>query len=80
MNGLRVYKDLNASVAVSSDLNFYSRRSGGPYYRWHYEKLCSRWLWSRMHALELDERALIMTHWKGIPAELKLSMTEHYVE
>ncbi len=80
MVGLRVYKDLNASVAAPANLNFYSRRSGGPYYRWRYERLCSRWQWSRMHALELDERELIVTRWKGIPAELKSSLTEHYVE
>jgi hypothetical protein len=80
MNGLRVYKNLNASVAAPADLNFYSRRSGGPYYRWRYERLFSRWQWSRLHTIELEEMELVVANWKGLPAELKLSLNEHYVE
>jgi hypothetical protein len=80
MTGLRLFKDLKATVASSADLNFYSRRSGGPYYRWRYEKVRSRWQWSRMCALELGDRELVAAHWNGLPAELKSSLSEHYVE
>lgn len=80
MNGLRVYRDLKASAGSSANPNFYTRRSGGPYYRWRYEKLCSRWQWSRVHALELENRELVAARWKAVPAELKLSLNEHYLE
>ena len=79
VHGLRLYKDVNASVGAATDLNFYSRRSGGPYYRWHYEKV-GGWQWSRMRAPELAHRELIIAPWKGAPATLKLSLTEHYME
>lgn len=75
MTGLRVFKDLKAT-----DLNFYSRRSGGPYYRWRYEKVRLRWQWSRMCALELEDRELVAAGWKIVPDELKLRLDEHYLE
>ena len=80
MTGLRLFKDLNATVASSADLKFYSRRSGGPYYRWRYEKVRSRWQWSRMRALELEHRELVGAHWKALPTELQLTLHEHYME
>ncbi|HEX7294537.1 MAG TPA: hypothetical protein VF251_02215 [Pyrinomonadaceae bacterium] len=80
MQGLQVYKDLNAPVGAATDLNFYSRRSGGPYYRWRYEKVCSRWQWARMGAHELEKTALVAAHWNAVPADLKLSLDEHYQE
>lgn len=75
MTGLRLFKDLKAP-----DSNFYSRRSGGPYYRWRYEKPRARWQWSRMHALELEERELVATRWEIVPAGLKVRLDEHYLE
>ena len=80
MNGLRVYRDLEASADHSVNPNFYSRRSGGPYYRWRYEEFRARWRWSRMHAVELEDRELVATHWQAVPAQLKLSLDEHYIE
>jgi hypothetical protein len=80
MTGLRLFKDLKAPVSSTTDLNFYSRRSAGPYYRWRYEKVCSRWQWSRVRAFELDDRELVAAHWKALPAELKSSLNEHYLE
>jgi hypothetical protein len=80
MTGLRLFKNLKATVASSADLYFYSRRSGGPYYRWRYEKVRSRWQWYRMRALELEDSELVAARWKAVPAELKLSLKEHYLE
>lgn len=80
MTGLRLFKDLKAAVASSADLKFYSRRLGGPYYRWRYEQVHSRWEWSRMRALDLENRELIAAHWNALPTELKLSLDEHYME
>ena len=76
MNGLRVYVDLkrpDPRCAV-----FYTRRAGGPYYRWQYEELRGQWLGSRMHAFELTE--LVSAPWKEVPAALRSSLDEHYVD
>lgn len=80
MNGLQVYKDLNAPIGAAIDQNFYSRRAGGPYYRWRYEKVRLRWQWSRMGARELEKAELVAAHWNAVPVELKLSLNEHYQE
>lgn len=51
MNGLRVYIDQKKRGTWCAV--FYSRRAGGPYYRWRYEDLRGQWLGSRVHASEL---------------------------
>jgi len=73
MNDLRVYVDLKRSSTV-----FYTRRAGGPYYRWRYEELRGQWLGSRMSASKLLE--LVSTPWKEVPTALKSSLAEHYVD
>ena len=80
MNGLRVYRDLKAPAVTCANPNFSFRRSGGPYYRWRYEALRAQWQWSRMGALELENKELVAACWKTVPAELKLSLNEHYLE
>jgi hypothetical protein len=50
MNGLRVYIDQKRRDTWCAI--FYTRRAGGPYYRWRYEELRGQWLGSRMHAFE----------------------------
>jgi len=80
VHGLQVYKDLNAPIGAAIDQNFYSRRAGGPYYRWRYEKVRSRWQWSRLEAHELEKTEMVPTHWNAVPAELKVRFDEHYQE
>ena len=80
MNGLRVYIDLKRPDTLCADPVFYTRREGGPYYRWRYEELRGRWLGSRMHAFELPVTELVSAPWRDIPAALKLSLGEHYVD
>lgn len=80
MNGLRVYSELKASAVPSANPSFYTRRAGGPYYRWRYETLSARWQWSRMNALELAETELVAARWTAVPAELRLTLIEHYQE
>lgn len=78
MNGLRVYINLTrpgASCAV-----FYTRREGGPYYCWRYEELSGHWLGSRMHAFNLPVAELVSAPWKEVPAALKSSLGQHYVD
>ena len=80
MNGLRVYIDPKRLATWSADLIFYSRRGGGPYYRWRYEELRGRWLSSRVPALELSVAELVCAPWKEVPAALKSRLDEHYVD
>ena len=78
MNGLRVYidqKKRDTRCAV-----FYTRRAGGPYYRWQYEDLRGHWLGCRMHAFELPVTELVLAPWKEVPAALRSSLDGHYVD
>lgn len=77
MNGLRVYIDLNRGETWCAV--FYTRRAGGPYYRWRFEELRSQWLGSRMHAFDLPTE-LVSAPWKEIPGALKSSLEGHYVD
>ena len=78
MDGLRVYSDLKRTDALCGV--FYTRRAGGPYYRWRYEELRGQWLGYRMHAFELLVMELVSTPWKEVPTALKSSLDGHYVD
>ena len=80
MNGLRVYINQKRPDTWSAGPVFYSRRGGGPYYRWRYEELRGCWLSSRVPAFELTVAELVSAPWREVPAELKSSLDEHYVD
>ena len=80
MNGLRVYTDPKRPGTCCADSIFYSRRGGGPYYRWRYEGLRGCWLSSRVPAVELSLTELVSAPWREVPAALKTSLDEHYVD
>ena len=79
MNGLKVYLS-NRANPQGGGLIFYSQRAGGPCYRWRYEELRREWLCSRMHAGDLTLTELVSVPWKDIPALLKTTLDQHYVE
>ncbi|HZI87804.1 MAG TPA: hypothetical protein VFD48_13300 [Pyrinomonadaceae bacterium] len=79
MKGLRVYLDSTRADLQGGSLIFYSQRAGGPYYRWRYEEVRG-WLCSRMHAGDLTFTQLVSAPWKEIPAGLKTTLDQHYVE
>ena len=79
MKGLRVYFSKRANPQ-GEGLIFYSQRAGGPCYRWRYEELRGEWLCSRMHAGDLTLTELVSAPWKDIPALLKTTLDQHYVE
>ncbi len=56
--GLRVYVDTVGTDTFAKHGVFYSRRAGGPYYRWHYEAEGDRWCGSRVH-LEATPKFLV---------------------
>ena len=80
MQGLRVYLDLKRADLLGGGLIFYTQRAGGPYYRWRYEELRGEWRCSRMHAYDLTLSDLVSAPWKDIPAALKTTLDQHYVE
>jgi hypothetical protein len=79
MKGLRVYLSRRANPLGGGHI-FYSQRAGGPYYRWRYEELRGEWLCSRMHGGDLTLTELISAPWKDVPAQLKTTLDQHYVE
>jgi hypothetical protein len=80
MNGLRIYIDLRRPDTSRADPVFYTRRAGGPYYRWRYEELRGQWLGSRMKPYDLTVMELVSAPWKGIPPALRTSIDEHYID
>ncbi|HEX7331642.1 MAG TPA: hypothetical protein VF290_09080 [Pyrinomonadaceae bacterium] len=78
MSGVTVYIDLKGSDTLYAI--FYTRRAGGPYYRWQYEELRGKWQGSRMRAVELPVMELVSTPWKEVPTALKSRLDEHYVD
>ena len=80
MKGLRVYVDLDRPERCCEGTIFYTRRADGPYYRWQYEELNGRWLSCRVHVCDVTTAELVLAPWKGIPATLKASLGEHYVD
>ena len=80
MKGLRIYVDLKRPDPWCRGAIFYTRRAGGPYYRWQYEELSGQWLCSRMHPCDLTIPDLTSAPWNRIPVALKNSLDGHYVD
>lgn len=79
MNGLRMF--IRPDNRDSGENNvFYSQRSHGPIYRWHYEQHCARWQVSRVDASHWSSHELCTTPWQSVPQELKAQLSNHYVE
>ena len=79
MNGLRMFIRPDSNDSVESNI-FYSQRSYGPIYRWHYEKQLARWQAARVDASNWSSQELCTTPWQSVPPELKTRLSEHYVE
>ncbi len=66
-------------VSVENNV-FYSQRSRGPIYRWHYENHLARWQVARLDASHGSSHKFFNASWQSIPQELKTQLTEHYLE
>ena len=78
MNGLRIFIRPDKGPV---ELNvFYSQRSHGPMYRWHYEEQLARWHVARVDASHWSSHELCTTSWQSVPQELKSQLSEHYIE
>jgi hypothetical protein len=80
VSGLRVYIN-PAGAELSDELGvFYSRREGGPFYRWSYDKAAGRWRSSRVEPSVSAIKALSVANWKIVPPALRARLDEHYLE
>lgn len=77
MSGLQVYIN---TVGADMPGVFYSRRAGGPYYRWCFEEEIVRWRSSRVHPSALALKAFCLANWKTVPPALQVRLDEHYLE
>jgi len=78
MNGLRMFIRPD-KVQVENNV-FYSQRSHGPIYRWHYEKHIGKWHGARVDASHWSSNELCTASWQSVPQELKAQLSEHYIE
>ena len=80
MTELRVY--INPAVAGTSDGRgvFYTRRAGGPYYRWRYEEEAGAWRAARVGLSNQTLRALDVSNWQTVPAALQAKLLKHYLD
>ena len=78
MNGLRIFIRPD-KVSVENNV-FYSQRSHGPIYRWHYQTQLARWQVTRVDASDWSSHEFCAASWQSVPQELKAQLSEHYVE
>ena len=79
MNGLRMFIRPDHRGPVETNV-FYSQRSHGPIYRWHYEETSDRWNAARVDASDWSSHELCTARWHSVPQKLKAQLNEHYVE
>ena len=79
MNGLRIFINPDTRDQGNNSV-FYSQRSHGPVYRWHYEKHLARWHVARVDASHWNTHELSTARWQSVPQKLKAQLSEHYVE
>ena len=78
MNGLRIFIKPDSREGENSV--FYSQRSHGPIYRWHYKEHLGRWVVVRVDALTSFSKELCAASWHSVPLGLKAQLNEHYIE
>jgi hypothetical protein len=79
MNGLRMFIRPEQKGPVQNTI-FYSQRSNGPMYRWHYEEHAGRWHVARLGNADLTSHDLCNASWQSVPQGLKAQLSEHYIE
>ena len=78
MNGLRMF--IRRDKGSVEDNVFYSQRSRGPIYRWHYENNPAKWHVARMDVSDWSPHEFCTASWQSVPQGLKAQLSEHYVE
>jgi len=80
MRDLHVYTEPLGPDERGGQTAFYSRRADGPYYRWLYAEGAGRWCCSRVRLDRPALRVLCVARWEAVPAALRKSLGEHYLE
>jgi hypothetical protein len=80
MNELRMYTKIEVPEMRGGYPVFYSRREGGPYYRWSFDDASRQWQAGRILPADVLPRTLEPAAWKTIPALLKRNIADHYQE
>jgi hypothetical protein len=80
MRELRVYINPAGTSTPDEQSVFYSRRAGGPYYRWLFEVELGQWCCSRVHLPNLTLKTLCAASWRIVPSALQAKLNEHYPE
>ncbi len=80
MTELRVYTNPAGAGTSDGGAVFYTRRSGGPYYRWRYEEEAGAWRASRVGLSSQTLRALGVSNWQTVPAALQAKLLKHYLD
>lgn len=78
MNGLRMF--IPPDNGPVKGTVFYSQRSCGPIYRWHYEEDLARWHVARLAPSRWSAHELCAAPWQSVPEKLKAQLSEHYVD
>jgi len=78
MSGLHIF--ILPDKGSSEDNVFYSQRSHGPMYRWHYEKHLAEWHVARVDTSHWSSHEFCTARWRSVPQGLKARLSEHYVE
>ena len=78
MNGLRMF--IRPNKGPDENNVFYSQRSRGPLYRWHYQHHLAKWHVARIDTSDWSSHELCSAPWQSVPEELKNQLIEHYVE
>ena len=71
---LQVYINTEDTAAPAI---FYSRRSKGPFYRWHYDEAKRQWYSTRVHIKSVPV-SFHRVGQKALPAEFQTALEEHY--
>ena len=78
MHGLRMF--IRPDKGPVENNVFYSQRSQGPIYRWHYEEHVAKWRVARVDVSDWSPHVFCTATWQSVPQELKTRLSEHYVE
>ena len=80
IGGLQIYIDPVGAGLTNNPRDFYSRRAGGPFYRWSLEAKSGRWCFSRVQPTILTLRGFSPANWKAVPVALQAKLDQHYLD
>jgi hypothetical protein len=76
--GLLIYINPAGPNVAGEPGVFYSRREGGPYYRWSFASESLRWRCTRVHPNGLTLKSFLVANWNLVPPALQAMLNEHY--